>query len=75
MPRYFFHLRCTTNTVADQSGANLRDPDEAWEAARARAEEPAHFLTCAAASAVEADAAAWLNKARAFGELPNPSQS
>jgi hypothetical protein len=39
MPRYFFHLRCATKRVADQSGADLCDPDEAWEAARATARD------------------------------------
>ena len=35
MPRYFFHWECDGNTVLDPSGADLRDPDEAWTAARA----------------------------------------
>ena len=33
MPRYFFHLRCRGRDVRDQFGADLRDPDDAWEAA------------------------------------------
>lgn len=37
MPRYFFHLECDGNTVLDPSGADLRDPAEAWAAARATA--------------------------------------
>ena len=39
MPRYYFHLRCPENTVPDSSGADLRDADEAWEAARATARD------------------------------------
>jgi hypothetical protein len=39
MPRYFFHLRCAENEVLDSSGADLRDPDQAWEAAQATARE------------------------------------
>jgi hypothetical protein len=37
VPRYFFHLECDGNTVLDPSGADLRDPAEAWAAARATA--------------------------------------
>src|SRR3954463_1337218 len=37
MPRYFFHLHCGAKTVSDPSGADLRDPDQAWEAARTTA--------------------------------------
>ena len=39
MPRYFFHLRCEGKDVDDPSGAELRDPDQAWEAARAAARD------------------------------------
>jgi hypothetical protein len=37
MSRYFFHLRCNESDVLDPAGADLRDPDQAWEAARATA--------------------------------------
>ena len=37
MPRYFFHLRCSGSEVPDRSGAELHDPDHAWEAAEAAA--------------------------------------
>src|SRR4051794_1970326 len=33
MPRYFFHLRCEDTTVPDSTGADLPDPDHAFEAA------------------------------------------
>jgi hypothetical protein len=54
MPRYFFHLHCATKTVPDSSGADLRDPDQAWEAARATARDlmqgqtdaEVNWLTC-----------------------------
>ncbi len=54
MPRYFFHLRCKGKEVADPSGADLRDPDQAWEAAWATArdlmqtepEAGVNWLTC-----------------------------
>ena len=54
MPRYFFHLRCSDNEVPDRSGADLRDPDQAWQAAQAAARdlmqaEPnaeVNWLTC-----------------------------
>src|SRR5215212_6554231 len=39
MARYFFHLRCSGNDVIDPLGADLRDPDQAWEAARATARD------------------------------------
>jgi hypothetical protein len=39
MPRYFFHLHCESKTVLDPSGSDLRDPDQAWEAARATAQD------------------------------------
>jgi len=39
MARYFFHLRCRESDVTDSVGADLRDPDQAWEAARATARD------------------------------------
>jgi hypothetical protein len=39
VPRYFFHLRCAEKEVPDIAGADLRDPDQAWEAARATARD------------------------------------
>jgi hypothetical protein len=39
MPRYFFHLRCEGKEVPDSSGVELRDPDQAWEAAHATARD------------------------------------
>jgi len=39
MARYFFHLRCQESDVVDPTGADLRDPDQAWEAARATARD------------------------------------
>ena len=39
MPRYFFHLRCAERDVTDTTGADLADPDQAWEAARATARD------------------------------------
>jgi hypothetical protein len=35
MPRYFFHTRLGQDLVPDPDGKQLRDPDQAWEAARA----------------------------------------
>jgi hypothetical protein len=54
MPRYFFHLHCNDKAVLDPSGSELRDPDEAWGAARATALElmqtqptaDVNWLTC-----------------------------
>ena len=37
MPRSFFHLRCEDNTVPDPTGADLRDANHTWEAARSMA--------------------------------------
>jgi hypothetical protein len=37
VPRYYFHLDCDGATVLDHTGAELRDPDQAWAAARASA--------------------------------------
>ncbi len=54
IPLYFFHLRCHGRAVEDSTGASLRDPDQAWEAARAiarelmegKAEAQAELLSC-----------------------------
>ncbi len=35
MPRYFFNARIGDQLVSDPEGENLRDPDRAWETARA----------------------------------------
>jgi hypothetical protein len=37
MPRYFFHTQFGAQTLKDESGLVLRDPDAAWERARALA--------------------------------------
>jgi hypothetical protein len=34
MPRYFFNTRIGNDLIADPKGAELRDPDHAWEIAR-----------------------------------------
>ena len=39
MPSYFFHLHCPEKDVTDTTGADLRDPDLAWEAARETARD------------------------------------
>jgi hypothetical protein len=39
MPRYFFNARIEDELVADPEGQNLRDPDSAWEMARAMIRE------------------------------------
>ena len=35
MPRYFFHTRIAADTLTDEDGVELRDPDQAWRVARA----------------------------------------
>jgi len=35
MPRYFFNTRIGDELIADPEGEELRDPDRAWEVARA----------------------------------------
>lgn len=35
MPRYFFNTRIGGDLIADREGTELRDPDHAWEMARA----------------------------------------
>jgi hypothetical protein len=35
MPRYFFNTRIGNETLRDEEGEELRDPDHAWEAAKA----------------------------------------
>jgi hypothetical protein len=39
MPRYFFNTRIDDELVADPEGEELRDPDRAWEVARAMIRE------------------------------------
>jgi hypothetical protein len=35
MPRYFFNTRLGDDLVSDPEGEELRDPDQAWDVARA----------------------------------------
>ena len=35
MPRYFFNTRIGDETIPDEDGEELRDPDHAWEVAKA----------------------------------------
>lgn len=35
MPRYFFNTRIGNDLVTDDNGVELRDPDHAWDVARA----------------------------------------
>jgi hypothetical protein len=35
MPRYFFNTRIGDTLISDPEGEELRDPDHAWEVARA----------------------------------------
>ncbi len=35
MPRYFFNTRIGDEVIPDAEGEELRDPDQAWETARA----------------------------------------
>ncbi|MBU6461694.1 MAG: hypothetical protein KGK01_10685 [Bradyrhizobium sp.] len=39
MPRYYFNTRLGDELIADPDGENLRDPDRAWEVARAMIRE------------------------------------
>ena len=39
MPRYFFNTRIGDKLIADPEGEVLRDPDSAWEMARAMIRE------------------------------------
>ncbi|QRM29057.1 hypothetical protein [Microvirga sp. VF16] len=38
MPRYFFNVHIGTDALNDPDGQDLRDPDQAWEVARAMAQ-------------------------------------
>ncbi|HEY8337887.1 MAG TPA: hypothetical protein VIQ05_29165 [Tardiphaga sp.] len=42
MPRYFFNTRLGDDLVPDPEGELLRDPDQAWEVARAMIRELLH---------------------------------
>lgn len=35
VPRYYFHTRIGTETLSDEEGVVLHDPDHAWQVARA----------------------------------------
>ena len=39
MPRYFFNTRVGNELLLDPEGEDLRDPDHAWEVARAMIRE------------------------------------
>jgi hypothetical protein len=39
MPRYFFNTRIGDDLIPDPEGAELRDPDHAWEVARTMIQE------------------------------------
>jgi hypothetical protein len=39
MPRYFFNTRIGDELISDPEGEELRDPDRAWEIARAMSRE------------------------------------
>jgi hypothetical protein len=39
MPRYFFNTRIGGDLIVDPDGVELRDPDRAWEIARAMIQE------------------------------------
>jgi hypothetical protein len=39
MPRYFFNTRIGEELISDPEGEELRDPDRAWEIARAMIRE------------------------------------
>jgi hypothetical protein len=39
MPRYFFNTRIGDEVIADPEGEELRNPDRAWEVARAMVRE------------------------------------
>ena len=39
MPRYFFNTRIGDEVISDPEGEQLRDPDQAWEIARAMIRE------------------------------------
>jgi hypothetical protein len=39
MPRYFFNTRIGDDVIPDADGAELRDPDHAWEMARTMIQE------------------------------------
>jgi hypothetical protein len=39
MPRYFFNTRIADEVIADPEGEELRNPDSAWEIARAMIQE------------------------------------
>jgi len=53
MPRYFFNTRIGDELIADPEGEELRNPDRAWEVARAMILE---LLKTEGASAVLLDA-------------------
>jgi hypothetical protein len=37
MPRYFFNVYISEDKISDPDGQDLKDPDQAWEVARAMA--------------------------------------
>jgi len=39
MPRYHFNIRIGDDLIPDDAGEELRDPDHAWEVARAMIQE------------------------------------
>lgn len=76
MPRYFFHTRIGGDVITDEHGAELRDPDHAWEAARATAaaamRAPADQARLMGASLVVTDAAGAVVLEFPFSETVTP---
>ena len=61
MPRYFFHTQIGDDVITDPTGADLRDPDQAWEMAddtiRAALADPQNQARLMTACLVVTDAA------------------
>ncbi|GJD95410.1 DUF6894 family protein [Methylobacterium iners] len=76
MPRYFFNTRIEGDFIKDEGGAELRDPEQAWEVARdtahAMLQDPATQTTLLAASLVVTDEAGEVVLEFPFAEALTP---
>lgn len=81
MPRYYFNTRIGNDLIVDHDGADLRDPDQAWQVARTtirqllKAEGAPHNLMSASLEVTDAGGEIVLEFPFSEALLDSPAQS